>query len=130
GAIYGALSFSGQAPRTRAFTGYEKTFLKLTAQWIGHELERQDSETTLQQAKESAEAANRAKSDFLATMSHEIRTPMNAIMGMADLLSESALSPEQHTHVGILRRSSANLLELLNDILDLARVESGNLKLE
>jgi two-component system, sensor histidine kinase and response regulator len=130
GAVYGALSFSGQAPRARAFTGYEKTFLKLTAQWIGYELERQDSEAILHQAKESAESANRAKSDFLATMSHEIRTPMNAIMGMADLLSESALSPEQHTYVGILRRSSAHLLDLLNDILDLARVESGQFGLE
>ncbi len=130
GTVYGALSFSGQTPRARAFTGYEKTFLKLTAQWIGYELERQDSEAILHQAKESAESANRAKSDFLATMSHEIRTPMNAIMGMADLLSESALSPEQHSHVGILRRSSAHLLELLNDILDLTRVESGQFGLE
>jgi two-component system, sensor histidine kinase and response regulator len=130
GAVYGALSFSSGAPRARAFTGYEKTFLKLTAQWIGHELERQDSETILHHAKESAESANRAKSDFLATMSHEIRTPMNAIMGMADLLSESALSSEQQTHVGILRRSSAHLLDLLNDILDLARVESGHFGLE
>lgn len=130
GAIYGTLSFSGEAPRAKAFTGYEKTFLKLTAQWIGHELERQDAETALHQAKESAESANRAKTDFLATMSHEIRTPMNAIMGMADLLSESALSSEQQTHVGILRRSSAHLLELLDDILDLARVESGELRLE
>jgi two-component system, sensor histidine kinase and response regulator len=130
GAIYGTLSFSSGAPRAKAFTGYEKTFLKLTAQWIGHELERQDSETTLHHAKESAESANRAKSDFLATMSHEIRTPMNAIMGMADLLSESALSPEQQAHVGILRRSSAHLLDLLNDILDLARVESGEFKVE
>jgi two-component system, sensor histidine kinase and response regulator len=129
-AVYGTLSFSSQTPRARAFTGYEKTFLKLTAQWIGHELERQDSEIALHHAKESAESANRAKSDFLATMSHEIRTPMNAIMGMADLLSESALSPEQHTHIGILRRSSAHLLDLLNDILDLARVESGQLGLE
>jgi two-component system, sensor histidine kinase and response regulator len=130
GVIYGTLSFSSGTPRARVFTGYEKTFLRLTAQWIGHELDRQDSETSLHQAKETAESANRAKSDFLATMSHEIRTPMNAIMGMADLLSESELSPEQHTHVGILRRSSAHLLDLLNDILDLARVESGHFSLE
>jgi signal transduction histidine kinase len=95
GAVYGTLSFFSMAPRARAFAGYEKTFLKLTAQWIGHELERTVAEASLHQAKERAEAANRATSNILATMNHEIRTPMNAILGMFDLLSEGSLSPEQ-----------------------------------
>ena len=130
GAVYGTLSFSSAAPRTRAFAGYEKTFLKLTSQWIGHELERKDADARLHQAKERAEAANRAKSNFLATMSHEIRTPMTAIIGMSDLLSEGSLSPEQQEQLGILRRSSTHLLDLINDILDLAKVESGHIGLE
>ena len=88
------------------------------------------SQGALQFAVHAANTANVAKSRFLAHMSHEIRTPMNAILGMADLLWESPLNADQRNYVQVFRRAGQNLLTLINDILDLSKIESGQFALD
>src|SRR5262249_10558883 len=88
------------------------------------------SETELIAAREAALAASHAKSEFLSSMSHEIRTPMNAVLGMADVLAETDLNNEQRRYLNTIINNGTALLELINGILDLAKVESGRISLE
>jgi PAS domain S-box-containing protein len=116
------LAVTASYDRNNTIIGYLGVAMDVTA--------RTRAEKQLREAKESAESADNAKSDFLATMSHEIRTPMSGVIGMTEMLLDTGLNAEQRDLADTIRTSAASLLRVINDILDFSKIEAGQLSFE
>lgn len=112
------------------FMSGQKMLVDAIANQVGKIIEYKERESALKEAKEKAELANKAKSEFIANMSHELRTPLNAILGFTELVLHSRISEEDKSSLKIVLNSAKSLLQILNDILDISKLEAGQLEIE
>ena len=127
---FGTLSLSSAQVRPLPFDNYDEEFFELFGRWVSALMERKRYEQLIWESKEKAESASKAKEHFLSAMSHEIRTPLNAIIGMTHILLQENPKPSQLDNLNTLKFSGENLLVLLNDVLDINKIESGKLFLD
>jgi signal transduction histidine kinase/CheY-like chemotaxis protein/putative methionine-R-sulfoxide reductase with GAF domain/HPt (histidine-containing phosphotransfer) domain-containing protein len=126
--LIGSLGFSSERAE-KTWSEQDIRLLKTVGEIFVSALMRKQAEEALREAKDVAETANRAKSEFLARMSHEIRTPIHSIMGITELIMDTALTKEQRAYLGIVKSSADSLLAIINDILDFTRIEARHLEL-
>ncbi len=127
GKPYGALCFFHSSAKCVEVSKQQITSLNIVGTWIGMEISRKRYQKTLKEEKMKADEANRAKTEFLQNMSHEIRTPMNGIMGMTYLLMDTNMDDQQRKYASGVLSCSENLLAIIEDILDISRIETGKI---
>ncbi|MBX7161226.1 MAG: response regulator [Acidimicrobiia bacterium] len=130
GETFGTLCFQSTRALAGPFGPADKDVLRLMAEWVGTELSREHDRAALEVARDEAEAASRAKSTFLANMSHEIRTPLNGVIGMLELLLDEELEPGARECAATAKDASSALLSVINDVLDVSKIEAGRIELE
>lgn len=123
GNLYGTLNFSSKKPRLKNFSVRDHDVINSAAEWLTYKIGKQMGEQQMKISQEKAEEANRAKTSFIANISHEVRTPLNGIMGYADILANMIDDPDVNEMSKKIQNSAQNLLTILNDVIDISKIE-------